>query len=288
MAFMDRIEACNNATLSNYRPFYGRGARIGWIREDRIEPLTAFPGVFSVAPRRIDLSLTLYDYDTATTAVAETLEVLVQDGWIPSWRGERYAVATTFGAPPLMSIERAACPYFGIRSWGVHINGYVRKGDDIHLWIGERSADKPTYPGMLDNTVAGGQPEGLTLMENLIKECDEEASIPEELARNAVSVGAITYRYETESGLKPDEMFCYDLELPDGFSPTPNDGEVAAFHLMPVDEVFEIVRDTERFKYNCSVALIHFFLRHGYITPDNEPDFDDLCAGLNHGDRSEP
>lgn len=288
MAFIDRIAACNNATLSNFRPFYGRGARIGWIREDRIEALTAYPDVYSIAPRRVDLSLTLFDYETATAAVGNTLETLALDGMVPAWRDERYAVATVFGGPPLMSIERAACPFFGIRSWGVHMNGFVHKGEELHLWIAERAHDKPTYPGMLDNTVAGGQPEGLSLMENLIKECDEEASIPESLAEKAVSVGAISYRHETEAGLKPDEMFCYDLELPEDFTPVPKDGEVAAFHLMPAREVFEIVRDTERFKYNCAVALIHFFLRHGYITPDNEPDFEDLCAGLNHGDRSAP
>ena len=35
-----------------------------------------------------------------------------------------------------------------------------------------------SYPGMLDNMVAGGQPAGLSLMENVVKEAGEEAGIP--------------------------------------------------------------------------------------------------------------
>ena len=48
------------------------------------------------------------------------------------------------------------CP----QAYGVHINGYV--GDVAaaggqRLWVARRSATKPTWPGMLDHIVAGGQ-----------------------------------------------------------------------------------------------------------------------------------
>ena len=46
------------------------------------------------------------------------------------------------------------------------------------MWIGRRARDKPTFPGMLDNFVAGGQPIGIGLMDNLIKEAAEEAGVP--------------------------------------------------------------------------------------------------------------
>ena len=70
------------------------------------------------------------------------------------------------------------------------------------------------YPNMLDNMVAGGQPIGLGLIENVIKECAEEADIPANLAAQARPTGAISYTYETADGLKPDIIFCYDLALP--------------------------------------------------------------------------
>jgi len=54
------------------------------------------------------------------------------------------------------SLERAAAPYFGIKGYGVHMNGYVERDGQKLLWIGKRSLSKSTYPGMLDHLVAGG------------------------------------------------------------------------------------------------------------------------------------
>ena len=54
-----------------------------------------------------------------------------------------------------------------------------------------------------------------------MKECQEEASIPRELAQRAQSVGAVSYSSEQAEGLKRDVLFCYDLELPDSFEPQP-------------------------------------------------------------------
>ena len=44
---------------------------------------------------------------------------------------------------------------------------------------------------MYDHIVAGGQPHGISPFDNVIKECEEEASIPLELAQLAKSVGAV-------------------------------------------------------------------------------------------------
>jgi hypothetical protein len=43
--------------------------------------------------------------------------------------------------------------------------------------------------GMYDHIVAGGQPYGITPLDNVIKECEEEASIPIELAKLAKCTG---------------------------------------------------------------------------------------------------
>lgn len=187
-----------------------------------------------------------------------------------------------------MSIERAAVSLLGVKSWGFHLNAYVRRPDGLYLWIATRAEDRPMYPGKLDNTVAGGQPEGLTLAQNLVKECAEEASLPADIALQARPVGAMSYRHETEAGLKQDELFCFDLELPEDIVPTPSDGEVKGFQLLPVEEVMGIVRDTDRFKFNCAPVLIHFFLRHGLLHPDNERDYAQICAAFNPGSRPSP
>ena len=41
-----------------------------------------------------------------------------------------------------------------MKQYGVHINGYVREASgEIKMWIGKRSDNKQTYPGLLDNMV---------------------------------------------------------------------------------------------------------------------------------------
>jgi isopentenyldiphosphate isomerase len=207
------------------------------------------------------------------------VRALEAEGIVKGRRNEYYPVGTGFAAPPLLAMERAAIPHFGVRAYGVHMNGYVRKRDGIHMWIGRRAKDKHTYPGMLDNTVAGGQPMGIGLLENLIKECKEEAAIPEALARQAHGVGAITYCMEAEDGLKPDVQFCYDLELPADFTPRNADGEIDEFMLWPIERVAEIVRDTREFKFNCNLVIIDFLVRHGLIAPEH-PDYLEIVAGL--------
>lgn len=62
-----------------------------------------------------------------------------------------------YGEDPVLLVERAAAPLLGIKGYGVHMNGYVRKNDRIYLWVATRSANKPTWPSQLDHIAAGGQ-----------------------------------------------------------------------------------------------------------------------------------
>lgn len=279
MAFIDHIAACNRHDLSRFRPFRVAGQTAGWIREDFLGRLTGRPDLFMLQPHAVTLNPTLETPQARSEALERFLLELRDDGTIKGWRGERYAVARRFGETPLLEIERAAVPFFGIRAYGVHLVGYVRRPDGLHIWVGRRSRLKPTYPGMLDNTVAGGQPAGLGLMENLVKECEEEASMPAALARTARPVGVVTYCMEQAEGLKPDVLYNFELELPDGFVPENRDGEIESFELWPAEKVIARVRDTFEFKFNCNLVLIDFFVRHGLIGPD-EPDYVSLVTGL--------
>lgn len=230
-------------------------------------------GEFCFAPHVVNLDDRNRVLDTAARALHDK-------GVIRRLHGERFDIRPTLGHDPLCQLDRSVMPYFGFRSWGVHMNGYVRKGNDIHMWVAHRAKDKPTYPGMLDNMVAGGQPAGLGFLENMIKECAEEAAIPETLARNLKPVGTISYMYETNEGLKPDVMVNYDLELPADFVPQCADGEVERFELLPLAEVAEIVRKSFDFKFNCALVIIDFLIRHGFLTADNEPEYCQLTTGL--------
>ncbi|KAG8744113.1 hypothetical protein FRC10_010794 [Ceratobasidium sp. 414] len=53
------------------------------------------------------------------------------------------------------------------------------------------------WPGMLDNSVAGGIPYGMTPFESMVKECEEEASLSEDVSRQLLkTVGAVSYFFQ--------------------------------------------------------------------------------------------
>lgn len=279
MSFLDRIKACNTRDLSHFRPFQVGGVHVGFARHDFAEALRPYREVFLVDERAVALNDRLQGPEARTKAVDRVLRDLAKRGAVQGWRDEPYPVVAAFGAPALFVMERAAVPVLGVRAHGVHMNGYVRKNGEIYMWIGRRSRDKPTYPGLLDNMVAGGLPYGMTAAECVAKESDEEAGIPEELSHRAVPVGAITYCAETHEGLRPDVQFCFDLELPPDFQPACQDGEIEDFMLMPIAGVAALVRETEQFKFNCNLVIIDFLVRHGLIGP-GEPDYVATVQGL--------
>lgn len=119
-----------------------------------------------------------------------------------------------------------------------------------------------------------------------MKECGEEAGVPEAIAAKAISTGAVSYEcINTDGGLKRDVMFVYDLMLPEDFVPEPQDGEVEEFFLWPVDEVMKVVAVGGRYKPNCAVVIIDFLARHGHITPEQDG-YLELLASLRRGDCS--
>jgi isopentenyldiphosphate isomerase len=280
MAFLDHLARCNNARLSQFEPWFAGNDRAGFVHRDFAHHLAARSDLFIHKGDAWHLSSALDTADKRTRAVNDWLVALREQGLFKGlWRGEQYDVTWNFGDPALLQMERACVPSLGVRAFGPHMTGYVRKADGLHIWVPRRAYDKPTFPGELDNTVAGGQPTGIGLHDNLVKECGEEAGIPPEIARTARAAGYVAYWHQSGQTLKPDIMTCFDLELPEDFTPRATDGEVHSFELWPVGRVFETVRDTTQFKYNCNLVLIDFFLRHGLISADDR-DFMRLAEGL--------
>ena len=280
MSYFKHINYCNLHNLSVFRPFTLEDNHVGYIRDEFAERLLKFGNVFKEFGINVTLSKNLKNFQTRSRAVNEVVNELILQGELPNLRNEFYPVSTNFFDPPFFQIDRAIVPYFGIQAFGVHLNGYIEDANgSLDLWIARRSEDRTLCPGMLDNMVAGGQPIGLGIMENLVKECDEEASITHHLSNSAISVGAISYMMETEAGIKSDTLFCFDLKLPEDFVPTNNDGEISDFYRWPIEYVANIVEEGFDFKFNCNLVLIDFFIRHGFITPEH-PDYLKLIKGL--------
>jgi 8-oxo-dGTP pyrophosphatase MutT (NUDIX family) len=278
MSYLHHIRACNAHDLRGFRPFRSQGRQLGWVRHALAERLRGFSEVFDVRPDGVEL-LGPPDFERLSATMAEVVDVLVGEGAIPKLRDEPYSVLTHWGEEPLFKLDRVAVPFFGTRSFGIHVNGYVRRGDGLYLWIGRRACDRVIAPGKLDNMIAGGQPHGLSLADNLMKEAKEEAGIDPDFVRRAVPVGVVGYLLEKEQGLKPDTLFVYDLECPEGFVPRNTDGEVEEFTLMPVEEAARIVRESEDFKFNVNLVIIDFLIRHGWLRPEH-PEYVELAQGL--------
>lgn len=204
---------------------------------------------------------------------------------LDTWRNEPWPVYSS-ALEVAHNIERSACGLFGVNRYGVHLTAFVRSDTSSHglkIWVPTRSPTKQTFPGMLDNTVAGGLMSGEDPLECVIREADEEASLPETLVRaSAVPSGTVSYIYITdersggEKGLiYPECQWVYDLELPSDVVPIPKDGEVESFDLYTVEEVWDQL-GRGRFKPNCALVMLDFFIRHGIMTKEFEADFEQI------------
>ncbi|KAF9556827.1 nudix hydrolase 20 [Agrocybe pediades] len=223
------------------------------------------------------------------------------------WRAELYPIyADPFGVHDHPStaghedglnfafeMERSACALFGVVTYGVHLSIYEEVATEdgerlLRVWVPTRARTKPTFPGLLDNTVAGGIPSGMPIFESLVKECMEEASIEADIVRKHTrAVGSISYFYRASTGwLQPEVEYTYDIVIPSGadaskFTPRPLDGEVESFELVSHDQLLQKLKQG-LFKPNCGLVIIDLLIRLGYMTPDNEPNFMKILNRL-HG-----
>lgn len=281
MSFLDHIRACNAHDLSGFRRFELDGQPVGWIRHALAEDLAAALPGFIATPQRLTMAPEIAGFAARSALLDRAARRLVEQGVISPLRGEHYPVGTGWGVPPLAQLDRAAVAVFGTESYGLHVNGFVRGADGgLSLWVATRARNRAIAPGQYDNMVAGGQPIGLSLADNLLKEAQEEAGLDAALVRRATPVGALRYCLETPEGLKRDRLFLYDLELPRDVVPVNTDGEVESFALRSLDWVAESVRETLNWKFNVTLVIIDFLIRHGYLTSENEQNYLEIIDSL--------
>ena len=267
--FFRHIAACNTAVLPGGRLEFRLGdTPAGWVSP------ALLPALLRHGMTAAGDTVTLAD----PSRLEQVGEAMAREGVYRSHH-ELFDVWTDMARPPVARIDRGALPLFGLMAAGVHLNGVVRLADGLHLWIARRSMTKRLDPGKLDHLVAGGIPAGHTVWQALIKEAAEEASLPEELVSRARPTTEIRYALDRPEGLRRDVLHCFELELPPDFVPTPADGEVEEFRLIPIQEAFMLVRDTDAFKFNVNLVLIDLFLRTGMIDATS-PEGQRLRRGL--------
>ncbi|KAL6399706.1 hypothetical protein AUP68_17112 [Ilyonectria robusta] len=149
-----------------------------------------------IAGRRLDeegdfKSITVVgdDEPSRSKIVALTFSQLRDSGGfevLSRWRDELKPIFGPDNAV-LFSVERAAASMLGIVQYGIQLSvySYTPGSKFPSIWILKRSATTANYSGMLDNTVAGGYHTGEDPLQAVVREADEEASIPAELVRAA-------------------------------------------------------------------------------------------------------
>jgi len=285
------VDCFNNkgSSKKEYVPFIINDIQIGLVPPDVLQRLEFYRDIFYVVRdllskdvKYVTMATNLNDKTTRTQQFACVMRDWKDRDLFPSlkqWSNEQYAIKDRYGGDTILEVERSACSLFGFRTYGVHLNGYVKNDSgDVYMWIARRSKDKATYPGKLDNTVAGGIASEEGVLNTVMKECKSQAGMSEKLALIARPAGTLSYFHEDEFGLQPKTQFVFDLELPRSFEPTNTNGDVSDFYLLPIKEVKELIA-TKEFKPNSALVLLDFFIRHGSIDPDTESHYIEFSQG---------
>ncbi|KAJ8980767.1 hypothetical protein NQ317_016016 [Molorchus minor] len=262
--YLSGLKSCD------YKPFVVEGFQVGLVRPDVMKQLLKYPEVFHVNSGCVELNPAFRDYKERSNEIDKVLRKLRAENVfiaLKGWRDEFYEVKTQFNSQSLLKMDRSATCLFGIRNYGVDINGYIKhpvKG--LCLWFQKRSPTKQTWPGKWDHMVGGGLSVGHGILETAHKEAMEEASVSPHLLKDLISAGCVS------GGIFPNTEFVFDLELPVDFVPVNADGEVETFELLSAEQSIERILSPD-FKTTSAPITLDFLIRHGVITPENEEHF---------------
>lgn len=269
LEYLDSI--CSFDPKQTLVPFTAAGVLAGWMRPEFAQWLEQWPEYFSVRNRGVGMLGHFESPEHRSAAMAEVVESLAEQTVIRHWRGEQVTVSESFHAPPLFHVERAATRYLGVTVYGSHLNGItVRRGEPF-MWIAERAASKDTDPGKLDNIAAGRIARAMTPQQTMLKESGEEAGIDAPLSASIKPAGAIRCARETPEGFHHEIIFTHDLIVQETFEPINRDGEVNAFHCLPLREVMDLLeRNPAAFTVDAAMVIVDFLVRRGYFTAQRE------------------
>lgn len=266
--FFDGLES------TSYLPLYCNNCQVGMISPLVLTQIVNYPSMFLVTTDRVVIHDRFSTESERSKALEDVLLDLKKKDVFPQlrgWRKEKYEVRQDSFKPLLFKIERSAAPLFGVRQYGVHINGYVRHSSQgLCLWLQRRSSTKQTWPNMMDNFVGGALADGLGVLETAVKEAAEEANVSSDLANQLCPVGSVSFLHLSKRGIHNNTLFIYDLELPENFAPTNNDGEVSEWRLVQISQVFDIISSKE-FKVTSSPVALDWLIRHGGLDVDFHP-----------------
>ncbi len=248
-------------------PFAVNGLPVGSVARDHLQALCAWPQWLRVD----DGGVALQAEPARLDAVLAQLNGALRDlGLIRAWRNESFALFDPASGARLATMERAAARFWGTLTLGAHANGYVADagGRPTHLWIAQRALDKATDPGLYDNLVGGGVPAGQSPQQALVREGWEEAGLSPGQMAAARAGSVLCLQRDIAEGLQHEWLHVYDLQLPAGVEPRNQDGEVAGFRCLPLDQALELAAGMQM-TVDAALVTLDFALRHALL-PQHE------------------
>jgi 8-oxo-dGTP pyrophosphatase MutT (NUDIX family) len=255
-------------------PFFIGPARAGSVAQAHLPALRAWPRWLALQEGRVVLGATHPD-----EALRHINAALREQGLVRAWRDEIFAITDLASSAHLACTERGAARFWGTLTHGAHANGYVADagGRPAHLWIARRSLSKATDPGLLDNLIGGGVPHGQTPWQALVREGWEEAGLAPAQMAAARPAGVLRLHRDIDEGLQLEDLHAFDLPLPAGMVPRNQDGEVAGFECLPVQQALHLALG-EAMTVDAALVTLDFAARHGLGGETLAPLFTQLHA----------
>ncbi|MGB4117679.1 MAG: NUDIX domain-containing protein [Polaromonas sp.] len=192
------------------------------------------------------------DEGDVTASLNLLADLMLRAGMAGAWRNEQLAVQDEQGAQ-IGTIERGAVRPLGIATLAVHLVGQTTDG---RFWVQQRALNKPNDPGKWDTLMGGMVSAEDTVDTALQRETWEEAGL-DIRGLNNLRYGGRQSNCRPSSdgaaGYMQEFIEWYIATVPDGVTPTNQDGEVAQFVLM--DEA-QLLAAMQRGEFTTEAALI--------------------------------
>ena len=208
-------------------------------------------------------------------ALAELAAWLHEQGLASRWRDELLPVIDAEGKVH-GAIERAAMRPLGLITQAVHLVG---RHPDGRFWVQQRAHDKATDPGLFDNLVGGGVPDGQSPYEAVLREGWEEAGLTRAQMQRATPGRRIRLWRAIPEGLQHEWLSSFDLMLAPDEVPRNQDGEVANFRLLPVADALALAAG-DTMTVDAALVTLDFGLRHALLDAAEHAELAARAEGL--------
>ncbi|OAQ98054.1 hypothetical protein LLEC1_03011 [Akanthomyces lecanii] len=304
------VEACNkfDGDLSKTWEFYmlDNSRPVGFVREEFVNAMKWGNGSFKVDKdaKKIHLDPILAPGEDATETCAKEFTKLCEANktrFVELWAWlelslDLQAVRWLDVPGAMYKIPTPLRGILGIATCGVHLNVYTVIGQQRHMWVSQRSMTG-SYPGMLDQTVAGGMDhkDGYSPWTTLEHEAEEEAGLvldraTRKMTRDGVEVGTVRGPFRmtfydkrdqnagsAKGTVEPGVRFVFDMEVPADFVMRP--AQAQSFQLRSLDEVVQQLA-AGQWKPNSGLTTLESLLRNGYIVDGGDGTVKDLQEKL--------